>query len=38
MIRAGLVDELQVAIMPILLGKGLRLFEIGARTDIWFGS
>jgi dihydrofolate reductase len=26
-IRAGLVDELQIDIMPILLGGGLRLFE-----------
>jgi len=26
-IRAGLVDELQVRLMPILLGKGLRLFD-----------
>lgn len=26
-LRAGLVEELQIAIAPILLGKGLRLFE-----------
>jgi dihydrofolate reductase len=26
-LKAGLVDELQIDIMPILLGKGLRLFE-----------
>ncbi|CEG21409.1 Dihydrofolate reductase [Planococcus massiliensis] len=26
-LRAGLVEELQMAIAPILLGKGLRLFE-----------
>jgi len=30
-IRAGLVDELQIDIMPILLGGGLRLFE-GSET------
>lgn len=27
MLKAGLVDELQIGIMPILLGTGLRLFE-----------
>ncbi len=26
-LRAGLVDEIQLDIMPILLGKGLRLFD-----------
>lgn len=26
-LKAGLVDELQIAIAPILLGKGLRFFE-----------
>lgn len=26
-LHAGLVDELQIDIMPVLLGKGLRLFE-----------
>jgi len=26
-LKAGLVEELQIAIAPILLGKGLRLFE-----------
>ena len=30
-IKAGLVDELQIDIMPILLGGGLRLFE-GSET------
>jgi dihydrofolate reductase len=27
MIKAGFFDELQIAIAPILLGKGLRLFK-----------
>ena len=31
-IRAGLVDELQIDIMPILLGGGFRLFE-GSETS-----
>jgi dihydrofolate reductase len=29
LLRAGLVDELQVDVMPVLLGSGLRLFENG---------
>ena len=33
-IRAGLVDELQIDIMPILLGSGLRLFEGSENTSI----
>ena len=37
---AGLVDEIQVDIMPVLLGEGLRLYEhIGARPidleEVW---
>ncbi len=27
LLRAGLVDELHVDVMPVLLGSGLRLFE-----------
>jgi len=27
LLRAGLVDEIQIGIMPVLLGKGLRFFE-----------
>ena len=27
LLRAGLVDELHVDVMPVLLGEGLRLFE-----------
>ncbi len=31
-IQAGLVDEIQIGIMPLLLGKGLRFFEhLGAE-------
>ena len=32
LLRAGLVDELHVDIMPVLLGAGLRLFENGASS------
>jgi dihydrofolate reductase len=32
LLRAGLVDELEISIMPVLLGEGLRLFEgLGAE-------
>lgn len=31
LIRAGLVDELSLDVMPVLLGDGLRLFGDGAR-------
>jgi dihydrofolate reductase len=27
MLRAGLLDEIQIHLVPVLLGKGLRLFE-----------
>lgn len=30
LLRAGLVDELDVGIVPVLLGEGLRLFDLGA--------
>ncbi|MBI5944870.1 MAG: dihydrofolate reductase family protein [Chloroflexi bacterium] len=33
-IKAGLVDELQIDIMPILLGGGLRLFEGSEAASI----
>ena len=26
-LRAGLVDELDISVMPVLIGGGLRLFE-----------
>src|SRR6266568_587947 len=32
-LRAGLLDELHVAIVPVLLGGGERLFEEGAAVD-----
>jgi len=31
-LNAGLLDELQVGIVPVLLGEGLRFFE-DLRTD-----
>jgi dihydrofolate reductase len=35
MIKRGLFDELQIAIAPILLGKGLRLFKrIGDEIEL----
>ncbi len=32
-LRAGLVDEIQIDLMPVILGKGLRLFE-NIHTDV----
>ena len=32
-LRAGLVDEIQIDLMPVILGKGLRLFE-NIDTDV----
>jgi dihydrofolate reductase len=29
LLRAGLVDELRIDVMPVLLGRGLRFFETG---------
>jgi dihydrofolate reductase len=34
LLRAGLVDELRVDVMPVLLGSGLRLFEETGRARI----
>jgi dihydrofolate reductase len=34
LLGAGLVDELQVDIMPVLLGAGLRLFENGGLDSL----
>ncbi len=34
LINAGLVDELQIGIMPVLLGEGLRFFEHVATLPI----
>jgi dihydrofolate reductase len=34
LLKAGLVDELQIGIMPVLLGKGQRLFEYLEGTEI----
>jgi dihydrofolate reductase len=31
-LNGGFVDELHVDVMPVLLGKGLRLFDIGRRV------
>jgi dihydrofolate reductase len=35
-LRAGLLDELHVAVVPVLLGGGERLFEgLGTALDGW---
>jgi dihydrofolate reductase len=34
LLRAGLVDELQISVMPVLLGGGLRLFDELGPTPI----
>jgi dihydrofolate reductase len=34
LLRAGLVDELNIDIMPVLLGAGLRLFEDGDLSSV----
>lgn len=33
-LRAGLLDELEIHVVPVLLGKGIRLFEDLARVDL----
>ena len=33
-LRAGLVDEIQIGIIPVLLGEGLRLFEQGGSEPV----
>ena len=33
-LRAGLVDELQLTVVPVLLGAGARLFERGDQQSI----
>ena len=33
-LMAGLIDELQIGIMPVLLGSGLRLFDHLAKSQI----
>ncbi|MBA3562079.1 MAG: dihydrofolate reductase family protein [Actinobacteria bacterium] len=34
LLRAGLVDELHVDVMPVLFGSGLRLFEGGGHENV----
>ncbi len=34
LLRAGLVDELRVDVMPVLFGSGLRLFEDGGPEEV----
>jgi dihydrofolate reductase len=35
-LRAGLVDELHLVVVPVLLGGGERLFEnLGTSLDSW---
>jgi dihydrofolate reductase len=36
LLRMGLLDELQIGIMPVLLGKGLRLFDHLEDLEIGF--
>ena len=33
-LRAGLVDEIHMGIVPVLLGEGLRFFEPGANEQL----
>jgi dihydrofolate reductase len=33
-LRAGLVDELQIHIVPVLLGRGVRLFDGGEQANL----
>jgi dihydrofolate reductase len=33
-LRAGLLDELQVHVAPVLLGDGIRLFDGGERANL----
>jgi dihydrofolate reductase len=33
-LRAGLVDEIHIGIVPVLLGEGLRFFEPGANEQL----
>lgn len=34
LMKAGLVDELQIGIMPVLFGQGLRFFDPGSHSDM----
>jgi dihydrofolate reductase len=34
LVRGGLLDELSLLIMPVLAGRGLRLFDDGARVGL----
>jgi dihydrofolate reductase len=34
LLRAGLVDELRIDVMPVLLGEGIQLFEGAGLRDI----
>jgi dihydrofolate reductase len=33
-LRAGLLDELQVHVAPVLLGRGVRLFDGGEQANL----
>jgi dihydrofolate reductase len=33
-LKAGLIDEIQIHLVPVLLGAGLRLFDIGAPVNL----
>jgi dihydrofolate reductase len=37
-LEAGVLDELQIHLIPVLLGAGRRLFELLPRASSWRSS